>query len=380
MLPAWYGIPLQNQVEGLQVPRSLTGAFVEKQDPEWTIDNWLKGKYGKDFQDYYREQHPMRGFFVRLRNQMDYQLYGLSENPRIEVGKGGQLFDTNYGKSYLGWDSIPKTDFQTLLDRLFLLADSVEAWDSQLLVLLPPGKQSVFPDLLPDFYKDQPHFPTNRQRLLDALAERGVAHMDFDFLAQQQDTAQWPLFPQGGLHWSLYGAALAGDSMLGYISALLDTRMVKPEYSLEIVEKGRDTDTEIIRAMNLWFMPSTPPLAEAFYEQKTDTLFRPRVLSISDSFYKIWYDQGFQQAAFHPASSFWYYGRTLLHSPKPGWETTHCGGSRLQKRNIGLRPSYSGSIRNQYFKTGLWVAREIESKVSPPVAKDFGVERPARGG
>ena len=44
----------------------------------------------------------------------------------------------------------------------------------------------------------------------------------------------------------------------------------------------------------------------------------PKVLIIGDSYYKIWYDYGIQQAMFHPESSFWYYYGTIF--PPQGYQ------------------------------------------------------------
>jgi hypothetical protein len=116
------------------------------------------------------------------------------------------------------------------------------------------------------------------------------------------------LIAKGGSHWGSYGALLAADSMLKFVSAKIGKEL--PVILIDSIPYGkepRNGDDDITRTMNLiWNVRFDSMPYPVFHVKRTDNTFTPRVLFIADSFYKIWDAMGIIDSVF-ANNDFWFY-------------------------------------------------------------------------
>ena len=118
------------------------------------------------------------------------------------------------------------------------------------------------------------------------LKELGVNHINFgEWFIQQKGHTDYPLFPQTGAHWSILAAMHSTDSLIRYIEHLSDSNMINITIGAPFKRTMRP-DADVENLMNLiWPLRKAPNyLAEANTDHDT-TAWRPRLLTIGDSFY-----------------------------------------------------------------------------------------------
>ena len=126
-------------------PKKLSGTYWAPSTPKISFQSLESGTYTNQVNDYLKETWPYRAYFVRLKNQVDYQLFNQPSNDRIVVGEEGHLFEKSYIDAWMGEDLMNEDSARTIVQKLALIRDSLLAHNTQLLVLMPPGKPTVCP-------------------------------------------------------------------------------------------------------------------------------------------------------------------------------------------------------------------------------------------
>jgi hypothetical protein len=314
-LGLWYVPPLQRNVRALQTP-DLGGSFEPAPAPVLTPKSWLSGSYQRMTEQHLKQESALSPFFVRARNQLIYQTFGEVPSKLVTKGQDGYFYSTEYCDAYIGKDATDQAQLEALADQLQRIQRKLQEKGKTLLVLLPPGKPRVLPQFLPEFYQKNGSKFSDYDRFRFLLFEKGVPLQDFAFFFNHDTASDYPLYPQFGLHWSYYGAALATDSIRTQIGALLDLQLPIMQWQADIPMQTDllPTDRELLYGANLW---DDPPIRPMPYPNITyayqDTIHtRPKVLAVGDSYYKLLYDYGIPQGLFHPNSRFWYYYNTSI--------------------------------------------------------------------
>jgi len=148
------------------------------------------------------------------------------------------------------------------------------------------------------------------------------------YLLNLKKTSPYPLYPKTGIHWSLYGAEIAVDSLARFVGKLRDTVLPKvtiPRVRLNKIPEGSDDDVE--KGMNLFFQIPKFIMAYPLVDIDFKNTYTPHALIIGDSY--VWNIYGSGRAAQifnHP--HFWYYYKDLY---KVGMEGT------LRNENVDLK-------------------------------------------
>lgn len=312
LLPGLYLSLMPESVHGIRF-NELAGGYIRSEQPDYYPDLLFSGEYSAEMQTWIRENYPYRGWFIRLHNQLDYSLFRHSSNERIAVGQKGELYDVSYIQAWQGKDAMHPDTVSRFIEAISNLRDSLKAYQTELLVLTPPGKPSFMPRYLPNRILSEVPSTSNRQRVSHALEEAEVPFIDFEYFNTVQEKEPHRLYPRSGLHWSLYGAAVAADTLRNRISELLQTELPQISWTTQPYYDRMQTDFEVERAMNLlWPIDQREMVRPVYRFDESAETFKPKVIIIGDSYYKVWYDQGIQEKLFHPESQFWYYGRAIL--------------------------------------------------------------------
>lgn len=318
-LPEYYLPALERAFPALQAP-VLGGSFERVDYPRFWPQKWLTGDYQDQFEQARRNQSPIAPFVVRRRNQLLRDVFGDSGAPRVVYGENGYFYAVEYCEAFAGMDYIGRSAIQAKVQQLQRIQELLGPDGPRLLVLLPPGKPRVLPENLPSFYRSRQADSTNWQVFSELLMASGVPFLNFNFLIREKEALPYPIYPQFGLHWNHYGAAVAADTMRRAVGRLLGKALPDMEYreSVEVSDSLRSTDKELLYGANIMREPPIKPMPYPGIEYRRDSLtYLPKVLIIGDSYYKIWYDCGVQQGLFHPESSFWYYYGTA-YPPRGG--------------------------------------------------------------
>jgi len=183
-----------------------------------------------------------------------------------------------------------------------------EKYGTDLVLVLEPGKASVYPDDIPARYKHKPG-TTNYEYIRGRAKDLGINLIDFNawFMAMK-DTASWPLFPKQGTHWSEYAMWYAADSLLHYIRDIRDITLgAVVRDSMVISSRLQSTDYDAGQTLNLLCSLPHSPMPYPVYHFNTEGItHKPNVLAIADSYYWNIFNTRIPEKLFNN-QAFWYF-------------------------------------------------------------------------
>lgn len=301
--------PLAQQCLNVFKLRPLAGYFETVPNPEFRKRAWLNGTFQEEKEKYLNQNHGLKSFLVRLHNQLDYWFYNKSHANKVLCGKDGVFYEESYIKSYLGMDFLGEDSIKRTIEKLKFVQESLAAKNKSLLIVMAPGKGSFYPDNFPNPYSSYKKATNNYDVFSKKLVEEKINTIDFNgwFMSQKGKT-KYPLMTELGIHWTIYGATLAFDSIAKYME-------VKRNIDLpDIVYKGfQESDTlwspdgDIYEASNLLVnmkhQKTAYPIVEVNSKGKQTP---PGILTVGDSFWWNIYNTRLTSKVFSDGR-FWYY-------------------------------------------------------------------------
>ena len=300
-------------IQGLFAPlriKPLQGAIEEPDTPALGLKAWWDAAFQLQAEAWLNHHVGFRPLWIRTNNQINYSLFNKAGARGVVVGKQRYLFEENYIKAYYGSDFIGKDSIGRRMDRLEFISETLQRQGKLLLLVFAAGKGSYYSEYIPED-RVQERGTTNHQIYLQEAQRRGIPVLDFHtYFLEQKNTSAYPLYPQYGIHWSEYGMALAGDSLIRRIEQQCGWRL--PRISWDRVEwkQPRGADCDIAGGMNLlWNMKSFPMAYPELQFESDKGKQRPAVLVISDSFYWGLFNFGISRS-FNPGH-FWFYNHEV---------------------------------------------------------------------
>ncbi|MCD6333683.1 MAG: hypothetical protein J7L89_10475 [Bacteroidales bacterium] len=293
--------------------KNLRGAGDPVNYPAFTFSTWFKGDFQRKFNQAVEEHLGFRPWLIRYRNQIDYSLLHTAHASGVVVGRRNYLFEKDYLRAFQGGDFLGSRFWDEKFRRLRMVSDTLRQMGKQLIVVLEPGKASFFPEYIPRRYPVSKHPAANYRSIIREAKENGIPLLDLNhYFTSLKLHIPYPLFPKGGIHWSVAGMLTCVDTLAGFLRC--QTGFPIPDLVIdhyEFTHHLQDTDDDLARIMNLIWQPAHPPMAYPAYHFKDgDTLKRPRVLVISDSFYFNILNAGLTKKLF-ANEAFWYYNKTV---------------------------------------------------------------------
>lgn len=281
-------------------------------------DNWFEGRYALTKQNYLNDNFGFRNWFVRLRNQVYFSAFNQVFAKEVVLGKSGYLYESRYLDAYAGKDYIGDKQTEDRFERLKLIQDSLASRGVTLVLLFAPGKDSYFPEFIPDS-SAKPVEKTNYHQHILFAKKFGINHIDLNgWFIQMKPTTKFPLYPKTGTHWSTYSIYIAFDSINRYLDHKLGKTL--PKFKINRVEWNDNLawgDKDMEDALNLFTDMSHFKMPYPYIIwPDTQNCFRPRVLTIGDSYWGGFYDFKLEKNTYsHP--EFWSYNQFVLNYGPP---------------------------------------------------------------
>jgi hypothetical protein len=313
------GIPALQTLTRLLPENRLNGVVYDEPRAELNWDNWYHFRYQPDLNRHVEQNFGFRTFFVRLYNQIDYSVFRQPHGSGVIIGKDGYLFEEWFISSYYGKDFIGPDNIKLKIRQLKQVRHYFKQNGKELMVLIAPGKADFYPEYIPDWMRDS-LAPTNYQVFSSGLLAAGIPLIDFNKLfIQMKDTSSCALFPQTGTHWSHYGAAVAADSLSGFVAALLKRPL--PEFRLGPAV-AEDTliipEGDLESLMNLFFPLKRLPMCHPEVISQDAYAFNlPSGIVIGDSFFWELFNIPITGRIFSDVS-YWYYNSTVYPESATG--------------------------------------------------------------
>lgn len=304
-------LPMIQEKLHLKKEYPLKGDIRLPENIEFDKEDWFSGYYQEEKEKYINSAFGFRNQFVKLNNQIAYNMFRKAKANGVIIGKETYLYEQSYINAYTGTDFLGKDSIDHTIGRLKFISDTLNKLGKQLLVVFAAGKASFYPEYIPDKYLPV-RGPTNYQYMSDEAKKANLNVIDFNkWFVDNKHTSKYPLYPQHGVHWSTYGTALAADSLIRKIEDLRHIDAPELAFDGVVMEQPHDVDYDIADGMNLLFRFKSFDVAyPRMLPVNTNGKTRPKVLVISDSFY--WGMYGLGIANCFQDDHFWYYNRQIF--------------------------------------------------------------------
>ncbi len=301
-------LPLIQSTLNIRTVPPLKGAFTQKENTEFSIQKWNSGEYQAKKRDYLNENFGFRNDFVRLNNQVRFNLFSKLASPDIYMGKDHFFFryskpDYNFSSYFRG-----REFYKDKARKLFELQKELEKHGTTLIVAIPPSKSYYHFEHLPERNKiDRTSDSTNYDCLKKELLNSGVNWIDLNaYFLKKRHELSYPLFAKGGFHWSSLGSYEGMREIMNYASSIKNTEA--PDIKWYAPKRyTHDVDVDIMESLNLMYPPDDElAMKHSHLILPNDTVNKPSALVVSDSFFDapFWADFG---RYFSDDFRYWYY-------------------------------------------------------------------------
>ena len=289
--------------------KPLKGVIPEPKIHTLTFSGWLNEDFQDHLTDFVDYNFGFRPFLIRIYNQLQFSLYKQAHGEAIVVGKKNFLFQEHYIDEYLGKYFIGREKADTMLTKLSEIRKYFKRYNTEILVVLTPGKPYYYPEYIPEYYKSA-ITPSNYALFKKSLASTDIPVFDVNgwFMQLKQNGDVPPLFTQTGTHWSNYGAKLTADSLIRLSSRLLDRPMNLIHLTdVEWTDSLRKPDDDLEKLMNIFCKVNKLKAAYPVYTADTAIAInkRPAIIVDADSFFWNLFD-GILNNSFRSVE-YWYY-------------------------------------------------------------------------
>jgi hypothetical protein len=260
----------------------LKGVTKEVPEIKFSAHTWFDGSWQENVTALTEEHLGFRPFFVRCKNQIEYQFFDNTLSWLV-VGKDNYLHDVEFIKAYRGDDKIPFTEAKTRVQKLQYIQQVFENKGIKLIVLLGPSRAKYLRQYIPDEYGIHARSMSNYDQYLFLLNKYHIHTIDYSgWFEQMRDTIPYPLYSKHGIHWSVYGASLATDSLLRYMQNGLNAQWIEVDVGNPVATSDPNgIDIDLTNAINVFTRS-----AETYYylePQLKKVGNSPKVLLIGDS-------------------------------------------------------------------------------------------------
>ncbi len=320
--------PLLNTMAPFIKSAGLKGAVTKVSDVNFTWNTWFNGTYQQKKEDYINSNVGFYPDFIRINNQIDFSLFGVLHAKDVFEGENHFLYEGPYIKSYLGMDKLKDdTILKACLDIKWI-QDSLTALGKKFLFVIATNKAFYYPQHIPNQFKQIVQKFGNYQYYLHYFDSLGISYIDFNgYFISQKSKTPYPLITKFSTHWSSYGASIAADSIVEYLSLkYYKNQLVKPKINYIESETYNSHDKEAFEPLNLifgWPDKELTAWPQYTYQKNSETIL-PKILIIADSYFWEIYDQKVMENVFSD-HQIWYYNREHWGKKRKflGDETTH---------------------------------------------------------
>jgi len=312
-LPILFSI-VEKNTKRYQFTLPLKGDITITKNPFFNINSWLNGTYQDSLDNYLKNNLPIGKLFIRLHNQVDFSIFRKSNANGVIIGKDNYLFEEAYINSYMGTNFIGEKEMINKVEIIKELQDTLANYGKKLFIVIAPGKGYLYPDKIPDIYYENKKNQTNYDYMIKELSEKQISYIDFNkWFYTRKDIPREQLITQTGIHWSFYSAIEVMDSISHFIENKYHYDLA--EIVIESTEKSkiaRYSDNDIEMGLNLLFRIQKSAFTYYKYHIDATNKDRPKLLTLSDSFYWILYGNSIIKQIFSNQNQFWYYNSEIF--------------------------------------------------------------------
>lgn len=179
-----------------------------------------------NYETYFNDNFGFRNTLINLNNWIHVNLFHMSLNDKLIVGKKGWIFyrseRVNDGRTindYQGKIPFSNDQLEKIGLQLELITNQLRNMNIFFLVVIVPNKETIYSEYLPDSIKKFGN-KTRLEQLSEALKHKSNIHfinLKEDLLNAKSKT-KYHLYYRGGTHWNQYGAFYGYQRIIDYLT------------------------------------------------------------------------------------------------------------------------------------------------------------------
>lgn len=276
--------------------KSLYGFVDEEDTVALSFKNYYNGTYQEYLTEHAKRHTGFREFFIRSYNQLAYSCFDHITNDNIVKGDDQQLFLKMYLNDVTGatltkhYQTIEnaKAEARKNVEETLRLIDTLRQHHTHFLFVFAPSKTGVYPETLPQYYKDHASNFSLQEYYIELFKENNIPHIDFlNYFRTIKDTVSYPLYSPMASHWAESTIYFVADSILRKLESVTGFQLPSIKVvDYNITSDYTDYDGELESSLNLLFPLSRPAMPRPILAL-TDTVGkdRPNLLVTGDSYF-----------------------------------------------------------------------------------------------
>lgn len=279
-----------------------------------SLEAFLSGETQKSFSTNLGRSLPVFPMSVRAKNQLLYSLFDVSGASGVLVGRHQQLFERYYIDEFCKRGAaIDRAVIDQWATRIRESQDAAEAMGKGFVYLLSPSKASQYPQYFPVGLSCPALTKGATDKLAPfraALEARRIRYVDGPALLDARK-GDYPidLFPRGGTHWNLLGAALATREATQALAAGgQGSPLGLYDFDWRVGMEAEGTDRDLLDLLNLLWPDAHYPVAKIARKGESGSAScerAPRIVALGGSFVRE-IIVALAQAACPPEIDYWF--------------------------------------------------------------------------
>lgn len=271
--------------------------------------SWMDGTAQEEFENKLMLNSVARTYLLKIRNQYQYSFFKRINATDIYEYNNYLFrfyqFDFNEALNFQG-EEILKNKVNDLKRLQEYVGDEIP-----IITIIAPTKAHFYKDKLPARNQTTSQ-KTNYNYLLKNLPKAGLRVIDFNALFLQKKYENIPaLFARGGIHWTHYGASLAMDSLMQYISTVKNIEYDRYNYKTFDCSGFNVDDLDIALLRNLILKPKDDALKGVSYSANPKKR-KLKAMIIGDSFFQTVQNSEMRKLIFSKDTEYHYYFNTTF--------------------------------------------------------------------
>jgi len=199
--------------------------------------------YKSEYEKYFNDNFGLRNFLIRINNYIDIKIFKTISKERVVVGKNGWLYynDPYDGKNlrdFIGQVNFTMSELAEIKKETKRLDNEFRKRGMRFIIVMAPGKHTVYPEYLPDFILKQRSPVTRVDQVKEELSGLGVTYIDLrDCLLEAKTIYPHLLFFITDTHWNLFGSFIAYMKLVPYLKTENNANTFYSIQDFNIVEK-----------------------------------------------------------------------------------------------------------------------------------------------
>lgn len=165
----------------------------------------------KDAGDYFEQNMAFRNVLISANTRISSDLFGVSANHQVIVGKNGWLYYADSLDDYQGIGLLSQRALYNVAANLRMMQEAVKQQGGSFVFTVAPNKNSLYPENMPYYSRMKYSDEKNIKNLLPYLEAAGVNYADLFSLFEGQEQV---LYHKTDSHWNNEGAAMAAGEIL----------------------------------------------------------------------------------------------------------------------------------------------------------------------